>query len=500
MILQRLRSGAWQHAFAVAAVVSTVACGSSAQSIPEPKTLRIGAQKTVEALPVLTDLLYADPLLTIDWHGRPSLRLATDIIWQDDGRTLQLPIRKGVQFHDGTPVTAAAVADVLRSQKRSGGFQFVTAVDTSGDIVQVHLSRPDVFLLDALGGTGIVETQNPDVGTGPFKLLVREPAIQAERNSAYYRGMPGIERVQVTTYDTPRGAWAAMMRGEVDMVTEVNRESVEFLQGATQFTRYSSIRPFYIPLVFSLRHPVLKNVQVRRALAEAIDRDEIIKRAMRGHGQVAEDPLWPYNWAYAPAARSHSFDPADAAASLDAAGFPLRHAGQPDTMPSRFRIRCLFWGKDAQFERIALMLQRQLGTVGVDLVLEPAAEQDEVQRRIISGDFDTYIYQLASGKSFNYTYRFWHTPDGAGLQNAGYTGVDDVLDRLRSAQTDPEVRVAAADLRQRFYEDVPAAFIAWVEATRAVDSRFSVGDASDPEMLANLWQWTVATPAQRTSR
>jgi len=461
-------------------------------------------QNTAEALPVLTDFLYADYLLAIDWHGRPVYRLATDYQWQDEGRTLQLSIRKGVKFHDGPPLTATIVADVLRKQKRQNGFQFLTTVDTAGDdIVRLHLSRPDLFLLDALGGTTIVDPENPNAGTGPFKLVVREPAIRAERNSGYYQGTPGIEEVRVTTYDNPRAAWAAMMRREVDMVTEVNSDSVEFLQGATGFVTYSSLRPFYIPLVFSLRHPILKNPEVRRALAEAIDRDEIVRQAMRGHGQVADDPLWPYNWAYTPATRRHEFNPAGAAARLDAAGFPVRPAAQADMMPSRFRIRCLFWSKDAQYERIALMLQRQLGIVGVDLVLEPVEEQD-LQRRMKSGDFETYMYRLASGKAFNTTYRFWHS--AGGIQNTGYTGVDDVLSRLRSsqsdsqAQTDSEVRVAVADLRQRFYEDVPAAFIAWVEATRAVASGFDVGDANDPEMLANLWHWTVAKPTQKASR
>ena len=170
-------------------------------------------------------------------------------------------------------------------------------------------------------------------------------------------------------------------------------------------------------------------------------------------------------------------------------------------MPSRFRIRCLFWTKDALFERIALMLQRQLATVGVDLALEPV-EQKRVEERIASGDFDTYIYQHASGKSFDYTYRFWHSDaNGAGaIQNAGYTGVNEALDRLRASQGDAEVRVAVADLRLRFYEDVPAAFIAWPHATRAVDTRFDVGDAADPDMLANLWRWSVARPQQRAAR
>jgi peptide/nickel transport system substrate-binding protein len=482
--------------------MSLTACTRSAPPGAEAHTLRIGIQNSPEALPVLTDLLFADPLVTIDWHGRPSLRLASEYQWQDEGRTLQLAIRRGVRFHDGSPVTAAGVADVLRRKERSGGFQFVTAIDTPAEgLVAIHLSHPDAFLLDALSGIPIAPVDKPDVGTGPFKLLTRAPVIRAQRNVEYYRGVPGIEQIQVTTYDTPRTAWAAMMRQEVDMLPELNRDSVEFFEGAARYATYSSIRPFYIPLVFNLRHPILKNIEVRRALAEAVDREEIVHRAMRGHGQVADDPVWPYNWAYTPTARRHNFNPAAAALRLDAAGFPVRRDARPGTMPRRFQIHCLFWDKGPQYERIALMLQRQLAAIDIDLVLE-RADDKTLQQRLSAGSFDTYLYQLASGKSFDWTYRFWHSPlrGGLAIQDSGYGAADESLDRLRQARSDGDIRVALSDVRARFFEDVPAVFIAWVEATRAVDSRFDVGDASDPEILANLWRWTVAKPEQRAQR
>ena len=86
------------------------------------------------------------------------------------------------------------------------------------------------------------------------------------------------------------------------------------------------------------------------------------------------------------------------------------------------------------------------------------------------------------------------------MQNTGYTGVSDILERLRKTRRDAEIRVAVAELRERFYQDAPAVFIAWVEATRAIDSRFDVGDAGDPDMLANLWRWSPSKPLQRASR
>jgi peptide/nickel transport system substrate-binding protein len=513
VMVSRLRRFSWRRtvcAIAAASAVCLAACEQSSPPAAQLRTLRIATQKSVEARPVLTDMLYADPLVAIDWHGRPSLRIASGYQWQDNGRTLELTLRRNVLFHDGTPVTAAAVAAVLTKKERTGGFQFVTSIDTPSDgVVLIHVSRPDAFVLDALSGAGIVRVDNPDIGTGAFKLVTREPVIRGERNDSYYRGTPGIEQVQLTEYDTLRGAWAAMMRREVDMVTDVNRDSVEFLRGVTRVEMYSFFRPFYIPLVFNLRHPILRNVEVRRALADAIDRDEVVQRAMRGQGQPADDPLWPFNWAYSPAAHHHSFNPADAASRLEAAGYPVRPAAHGSIMPSRFRIRCLYWNTDPQYERIALMLQRQLAAVGVDLVLEPV-EQKQLGRRIKNGEFETYIYQLASGKSFDATYRFWHSDaNGVGaMANSGYTGVNEILDRLRATYSDAETRAAVdsqtrvmvSDLRQRFYEDTPAAFIAWVKTTRAVDTRFDVGDRSDPDMLANLWRWHVATPQQRAER
>ncbi len=107
------------------------------------------------------------------------------------------------------------------------------------------------------------------------------------------------------------------------MLQEVARESVDFFEGASDIRTIASIRPYYIPLVFNLRHPVLRRVDVRRALVEAINRDEIVTQAMRGHGMVADDPIWPYNWAYSAAARRYAYNPAAASLRLDAAGLPV---------------------------------------------------------------------------------------------------------------------------------------------------------------------------------
>ncbi|MEP6919003.1 MAG: ABC transporter substrate-binding protein [Acidobacteriota bacterium] len=493
---------------AVSAAWCITGCRRSPDTAPDADTLRIGFLKGGEGITYITEALYTDTLLVMDWQGRPAVALADKWTWEDEDRTLRLQLHPGVRFHDGTAVTGEIVASILRARiaelrdkGRGAAFDAVEHIEAldEGSLV-FRLSRPDAFLIGGIADVPVVDPAKDRIGTGPFKLL-KTSTLEAIRNDEYYRGRPGIARVKVQFYETLRGASVALMKSEVDLVPEISRESIEFLRGTSRVELYPSIRPYYIPLVFNLRHPILGRVEVRRAIAEAIDREEIVRQAMRGHGQPADDPVWPAHWAYNPAGRRYAYNPAAARLRLDAAGLPITEPPPGShRMASRFQIPCLFVNPDSQFERIGLLLQRQLADVGIDLVLEGTTQASLIDR-VQAGDFTTYFYQLAGGRSFHYTYGFWHSPatKSAALQNTGYTAADDVLDRLRNAGSEAEIRTAVGDLRERFYEDVPAAFLAWMQYTRGVDARFDVGDRLNPEILANLWRWRVS-PAVRAAR
>jgi len=454
-------------------------------------------------------MLFAEGLMAIDKRGRPAARLANSWTWDDDGLTLRVQLRPGVRFHDDTPVTAEVVTNILRQRidaalrqrkEKLEGFEAVKSIEAPDkQTILFRLSRPDGFLPSVLGNTSIVDDKKPDVGTGPYRLVSKSPKLVAERNSSYYRGLPGFEQIIVSGYPTPRAAWAGLMAGDVDLALEINGESVEFIEGAAQFETYSSIQPYYIPLVFNFRNPILARPEVRRAIFEAIDRDEIVSQAMRGRGQVADDPIWPLHWASNPPGKRPPPNQNAARMRLDSAGLPLRAAGSGQRA-SRFQLKCMFYNGDPQFERIALLLERQLAAVDIDLVPE-GLSYNEVVSRLQAGQFDSYLFRLTSGRDLTWVYRFWHSPSGAlgtVRQNTGYSGADAVLDRLRQARDDQEqeneaIRVGVSDLRQRFYDDLPAVFLAWMQTTRAVDKKFDLGDRTDPEILANIYRWRAAT-------
>src|SRR5258708_15418359 len=257
-------------------------------------------------------------------------------------------------------------------------------------------------------------------------------------------------------YPTQRKAWAALMRSEIDMLYEVSRDAVDFVEVETTVKTYSFPRAYYIPLVFSVRHPVLRNAEVRKAINEALDRATLIRDGLNGRGRPADGPILPEHWAYSSPAQPFVFNPDAARLTLDAAGLPVR----PSTggkMPARFSFTCLVFANDTRFERLAVLVQKQLADVGIDMKLL-SLPQPELVARLASGDFDAFLFEMF-GRSLSWTYDFWRSHEGSHVKS-GYRAADSLLDRMRGARSEEDVRSAVADLARILHDDPPAAFLA----------------------------------------
>ena len=461
----------------------------------------IGPTVRASAVNVLTSLLYSEPLIAPGLDGRPGPALAESWTWTEHGRLLTLRLKSGVKFHDGTLMTSAVIADLLNRTRSVPsqvplGFERITSISTrDAQTLEIRLSKPDSFLLTELNELRVVHPANRDVGTGPFRLVRRQPIVEATRFAEYHGGQPGVDTVEIRTYETNRAAWAALMRGEADAAQEVSRESVEFMEKSSQLWTYSRMQPFYLALVFNQRHPLLRRQEVRQAISRAIDRPAIVAHALRGHAEVATGPIWPSYWAYEPQVRPDAYDPRLAAEMLDHARLG-RTAVSADAPRVRFTIRCLFMSEDPQYERIALMLQKQLFDIGVQLDLEPVTMVN-LAERAAAGDFDALLARASAGRTLMFTYRFWRsTPGGQpAFWRTGYSGADAALDRLRESNSDDETRAALRQLDERFREDVPAAFLAWTEVTRALNANVRVDDPSLHDPFTAIWRWTKSSGA-----
>ena len=183
-----------------------------------------------------------------------------------------------------TPELAAETCKIFLAKQ--GGFEPEARVDAEGsDTLVLHLARPEAFVMTDLAGLALELLQDRSIGTGPYRRVAsdvrpatdnRPPDVRLAAFDEYYRGRPEIDVIELTRYEEQRSAWAALMRGNIDAVHEVSPSALDFVEAQTTVKTFPFTRPYYIQLLFNLRHPVLRMPAVRQALSQAVDRQKLV--------------------------------------------------------------------------------------------------------------------------------------------------------------------------------------------------------------------------------
>jgi peptide/nickel transport system substrate-binding protein len=441
----------------------------------EPKTLNPNTWD--EAAGSVGRNLY-NQLVSLDTDLNPIPDLARSWEVSADGLVYTFHLADGVSWHDGRPFGSGDVAWTLRALRSEKAFAHdlavrIAAVETpDAATVVVRLAEPWAPFLTTLAwyGTyilprhlhagarfGEAAADRAPVGTGPFLFTEWEPGrIVLTANRRYFRPGPHVERLVYRILGEAEAASATpLLRGEIDYLTLRPRpERLQALRrepGLVIDSRPSDAR-YYAG--FNVRHPPFGDLRVRRAVNMALDREALVARVLAGYGAPAYGFYTPaVAWAFNERARAPAFDPAAAAALLDAAG--LRPG--PDGVRFSATLVC---PDAAPYTDLAREMTRQLAAVGIGIAVEALAVDRYLDRLLRRRDFDL---GLMGGS---------HGPDPANLeirfgahgkqQFMGYA--DPVLDRLlaRGArQTDPAVRGRAYDQAQALLaRGLPAAPLA----------------------------------------
>jgi peptide/nickel transport system substrate-binding protein len=485
----------WRPPFVVVGAVSllgSIGCGGSGTPLQStPATLRIGvsvgemaAANSQNGLRQVAQNQTLEGLIKIGDDGRPTPWLAKSWEFAADERTLTIQLRPDLTFHDGSPVTAPVVTKILEALLPpflGPVFADVERIAASGaGDLQIALRQPSPLVLEALE-LQFRSSTAAKAGTGPFEPAGPDSPTELKANDHYYLGRPLIDKIVVSTYPTVRAAWAEMLRDHLDMLYDVGTEALDSLDRSTNISLFPYVRRYQYSLVFNTRRADLRSTVVRQALSQAIDRDAIVREALNGHGVPSTGPIWPHHWALAPSSPRPVFDPAGAAKVLT---------------PRHLHFTCLV---PTDFERLALVVKRQLQAVGVTMdVTEMPADRilDAIARR----DFDTVIFDLVSGPSVFRPFLVWHSAE-ANFSGFASPVVDAALDRIRHASSDDAYRAGVAAFHDATIEDPPAIFLAWSERARAVSKRFVVPDAEPGrDILSTLRFWKLLPAESQASR
>ncbi len=446
---------------------------------PVESTLRIGvglppSSNALYGIAQVAPIFTTEGLVRIGEDGRLIPSLAESLTSIQGGTSIRIKLRPNAKFHDGSPVTAASVAAALRKALpdfMGPVFKDVKAIDVVDDDVEVTFDRASPFLLEALEAS-IEKPGSRGVATGPYRRAGAEAPNELRANADYYLGRPAIDRIIVNGYPSVRLTWAEMLRNQSDMVYDVGIDALDSLTNSKAISIFTYTRHYQYALVLNTSAPSLRAAEIRRALNLAIDREALVKDAFNGHAEVSTGLVWPQHWANGPGLPRLPFDQQHAADMIGRMGKPLR-------------FKCLVTPPS---ERLALVLQRQLQAIGVEMTLEEASF-DRISESVKSREFEAFILDWVSGPSLFRPYLVWHS---GGLLNPGGLGspeADIAFDRIRYASNDNEYRAAVEQLQQVFIDNPPAIFLAWGERARAVSRRFDVAAEPGRDILTTLRLW-----------
>jgi peptide/nickel transport system substrate-binding protein len=315
----------------------------------------------------------------------------------------------------------------------------------------------------------------------------------------YYRGKPDIDQLVWNAYPTVRTAWAAMMRREIDFLYEVGEDAREFVEGEASTQVFPFLRNYVYAVSLNLKGPAFRDVRTRRALNHAVNRATIVQQAFKGHGLTSSGSAWPEHWAFDSSVPDYAYDPIRASALLDASIPEVVVSRRPGRPASRLHFTCIFPEDFALWERMALLVQRDLASIGVDMQLE-AVPVIEFNRRITAGEFDAVLIELIVGNTPSRPYTFWNSKSRRAFTGYSNPEVDATFDGMRRAVNDVEYRQAFGAFQRALLQDPPAIFLALGEVTRAVSKRFQVNAPPRSDILPTIADWRLADDPSRMAR
>ena len=265
--------------------------------------------------------------------------------WENpDALTWLFRLRRGVTFHDGTPLSADDVVfSILRARDDPASAlrsncATIAAVTREGDhAVRLVTTRPHPVLLQKLRTVFILprryfERMGADafarrpVGTGPYRFVAETPdrEIRLAAYGGYWGDSPAFATARFVRFDTAAEAEALIRNRGTDVAASVMPEVAASLAArpapGMRVIRQQGLMVRYLGL--DTRVAPFGDLRVRRALALAVDRPALVAKLLHGYGTPANQIVTPAVFGYHPGLPALPYDPVEARRLLAEAGYP----------------------------------------------------------------------------------------------------------------------------------------------------------------------------------
>lgn len=330
-----------------------------------------------------------------------------------DDKTHVFKLRPGVKFHNGDPCDAEAVKwsiERVKDPKVASPHAWMVDQLVSVDVidpltVRISYAKPFSFFPVAMtGATGRAGTivsrravekfgkdfgRNP-VGTGPFRFVQwrENEVIELERNPDYFeKGLPYLDKIQIMLIKEPTAAVAAVLSGQVDGMDACPFQFMNQLRTNKNLNIYGEVEGNYAFLGMNNKRAPFDDINLRLAVAYAIDRNVLVKQGYFGDAIPAYSLISPpmsafYDPNIAKSGRGQYFD-------LKKAQEYRAKAATQGEINAVYIATEAFTSNGGSGSRNAQLIIPMLAKIGIKAKLE-LMDRAVLTKRRNAGDFDLY--------------------------------------------------------------------------------------------------------------
>lgn len=340
-----------------------------------------------------------DKLVDYGDDGELVPQLATEWDVSNGGQTWAFKIRKGVEFHNGktlVPEDVVASIDIHRGEdSKSGAKPLAEAVDTmrvDGDNVVFDLKAPSADFGLYMGQYNFVVAPVIDgklddrsgIGTGPYELENYEPGVRAaaKKFANYWTDNHGhFESFEFLSMKDPAARTTALLTGQIHAAQPIDFKTASRVDSTPGIRIESVSGGSTITMPMHANKAPFDNVEFRRAMKWAVDREELANKVFSGHASLANDhPVPPFDQFYNPDLPQRDYDGDKVKYHLNKAGY----AGEKITLHA----------SDAAF----------VGAVDGGVLFAETAKKAGVNIEVIRAPVDGYWNQVWTKEPFCYCY------------------------------------------------------------------------------------------------
>jgi peptide/nickel transport system substrate-binding protein len=454
-----------------------------------------------------------------------------------DSREITFKLRKGVRFSEGSPFSANDVAYTVKRLMdpalhsstgdafRSGNSTVATKILNPSQI-SVTFSAPIIGLAGLFDQVAIMSSQaNKEAAVlGPFLVSEYKPgaSVLLKRNPNYWkkdvqgRPLPYLDSIRLDIQPNRDVEALRFRRGELDLINSIDTEYYDRLATSSptvvhdagpsldsEFMWFNQVANAPIP---AYKRAWFRSTNFRRALSSAINREDLSRIVFNGHAQPGIGPVSPANkfW-FNHKLKTESYSTDAAIKRLQADGFKLQNGSLRDRDGNAVEFSIVTNAGNKYRERIAVMIQEDLGKIGVKV-------------NVVTLDFPSLIERIA--QKFNYEAAILGfqnvdlDPNGqmniwlSSAENHAWnpqqkspeTAWEVEMDRLMREQasaSDPKKRKAAFDRVQEIVtEQAPFLYLVNKNALSAVSTSM---EGATPVILSPQTYWNAERLIRRST-